>query len=416
MAPAGAAASASSPLPEPAWQSSWEAKGDPYEADVQLVDAVLDPASGDVFALGENSEVHDDHQLRRVDGETGATEWELPQPASPYSQLTLDADGGQLLLSHPVTVGGKRLLRLRALGLDGAERWSRDLVELGHVQEQVTDPASGTTCATTVAKAGPAVGGRRTQRWSFACVGRDGEPVAQRSFRRTGVTQQEELFLAVDPTRGRWYAAASREVRGQGSTVELQALDRRGRTRWQRTLSWSGRRFGSVGALTVDPARGRVLLGTAVHGGNRANSTTLTVWNSHGRRHAQRTWRGRNVDTITDLGVSADGRHYVVASVFARRGGAVADLRPGLRPRWTKRHGRGGLDDLDLVVDDARRQVLASGGDVAAYRWTGSRAWGGSPSRAYFGLDLLLDAGRGRLLAAWQEEEWPAAHLTAWRL
>ncbi|WP_185995673.1 hypothetical protein [Nocardioides campestrisoli] len=411
-------ADASGPLPEPIWQSSWEAQGDPDEARVYLIDSVLDPVTGDVFALARHSEVSDRLLLRRVDGETGATEWERPQDASAYSRLTLDADARQLLLFEQVSLAGRPRLRLHALGVDGEPRWSRDLGSFGYAQEQVTDPASGTTCTATVT-ARPRTSGsgsRRGLRWTIGCVARDGEVVALRSLDRSGSADQDELGLAVDSRRGRWYAALSRVVPGRSSTVEVQALDQHGRTRWRRTLTEGPREFRDFGALTVDPKRGRVLLGTSTYGGGKVSRGALTVWEGNGRRHAQRTWHSPRVGTISDLAVSQDGRHYVVASLGTTRGATITALRPSLRQRWTTRHTRQPVDHLDLVLDDAQRRILVAGGRLAAYRWNGSPTWAGRPVRTYLPLRLHLDTERQRLVSAWQEDYWPAAHLTAWQL
>ena len=413
---AGPAAAAKA-LPEPIWQSSWEAQGDPDEARVYLIDSVLDPVTGDVFTLARHSEVSDRLLLRRVDGDTGATEWERPQDASAYSRLTLDADARQLLLFEQVSLAGKPRLRLHALGVDGEPRWSRDLGSFGYAQEQVTDPASGTTCTATVTKRPrtSGSGSRRGLRWTIGCVSRDGEVVVQRSFDRPGSADQDELGLAVDPQRGRWYAAVSRVAPGRSSTVEVQALDQHGRTRWRRALTEGPRSFRDFGALAVDPKRGRVLLGTSVYGGGRTSRGTLTVWEGNGRRHAQHTWRSPRLGTISDLAVSQAGRHYVVASTSTARGAWITALRPSLRQRWTTRHTRQGVDSLDLVLDSQRR-ILAAGGRLAAYRWNGSGTWSGRPVRTYYSIDLHLDAARHRVVSAWQEEYWPAAHLTAWHL
>ncbi len=142
----------------------------------------------------------------------------------------------------------------------------------------------------------------------------------------------------------------------------------------------------------------------------------LTVWEGNGRRHAQRTWRSPRVGTISDLAVSQDGRHYVVASLGTTRGATITALRPSLRQRWTTRHTRQPVDHLDLVLDDAQRRILVAGGRLAAYRWNGSPTWAGRPVRTYLPLRLHLDTERQRLVSAWQEDYWPAAHLTAWQL
>ncbi|WP_185995314.1 hypothetical protein [Nocardioides campestrisoli] len=415
-APTGTAASPA--LPAPAWQSSWTAQGDPWDADVHLVDSVLDPVSGDLFAVARNSEVSDDHLVRRVDGLTGATEWEVPMELSQYSQLTIDAEARQLVISHPVPGQRKQRVRLSAFGLDGEPRWTRDLGSFGHVRQQVTDPVRGTTCILSATKgAGTGDQGGLGQRWELGCATRAGGLQFRRDWRRSGVTAQDRVGLAIDPRRGRWYVAVGRVVRNRSSAVELQALGLQGGTRWHRTLSWGPRSIGSVGALTVDPKRGRVVLGTAVDGDRVQPRTTLTVWNADGRRHAQRTWRPRLISTIDDLAVSPDGKHYVVASLLRTSGGTLRGLRPDLSHRWTTRHTRKGVEGIDLVIDEAKRRVLVAGGELSAYRWrNGSRLWRGVPGRDYVGAGLHFDPERRRLVASWWEGDWPVAHLTAWQV
>lgn len=394
------------------WESDWVTEGYPEEDDYlwyQTPETVLDPATGDVFATVTSQYVDGiGYELRRIDGSTGRIELErtlrvtrdLPETAPGSSQqLTRIAD------RHDGEVWAS------AIDFDGTPLWRRTLTTRGQVRSTHTHPVSGTTCA--VIQVRP----RHSHTGTLTCVSPSGEVLVERTLKEPGLSQ-----VTADPRRSRWYVAtmhtaAIRHSKKRREITKVRAFDADGTQVWARTQRSTRPKDGDVWltlALTVDPRRGRVALGSS-----DSRSTRVSVWKRNGRKLPGRTWSVAEDLEIQDVVFAGDGsRIFVVHSDQADHIDLVA-LRPNGRKLWQRPHSRSAHDaayfGVTLVPAADRRRVLLVGEDVAAYDWTGKRRWRGRTSSDFLGSRGHYDQQRGRFIVPWTDQGYPKAAVSAFR-
>jgi hypothetical protein len=401
---------------EPAWTSPFEVS-DPDDNDVVMGESVVDPTSGDFLTLVTNDEHPVPHRVRRVDGATGATEWEvgLDSPGSGWDlQLAIDPDGARVVAADEAAGAA-----LHSVGLDGTVQWSRSLKAPGDVADLVVDPATGTACVLTGSKAAPKRG--KAGAWRLTCTDRSGATTANRKVQRHAL-DGAPTGLAVDAGRDRWYVSGTTST-ARGSRTVVLALDAAGKRAWRRTLAHP-QDGATAGALVVDPRTHRVLLGgsstVATKGGRHParDRAHLVAWSAKGKQALRRTWSsGPGGSTVTDLAVSSAQDRVVAAT--ERRNGKVAFRLMDAEGKLLREVAQPGRDVATRVaIDPERGLVVFAGKRLAVHDLDGRPAWR-SADDDYFVHDLDHDPVRGRVVVSWTPESGPGspdAWVSAWGL
>ncbi|WP_110181179.1 hypothetical protein [Nocardioides solisilvae] len=399
---AGPPASAERAAPEeraPLWRA--DLPGVQHAPDTGFHDgAVLDPATGDVLThFHDVSQPTARTRVRRTDGDTGETVWEvgLGDHTSSATEMALDASapgGGQVVVA---TQG-----RLHAVGLDGTVRWSARPGATGDVTGLATNPSTGTTClASSDWNSRVGRGARAT--WSLACFDREGAATTVRTFQHRGLTAGP-TGLAVDAERNTWYVAGAHVVPGKGSQTVLLAYPEVGRRLWEAARRHRDR-DATVTDLVVDPVGRRVLVG-----GARGGRATLLGWTTRGRLRTDRAWRAPF--GLQDLAVDEQRRRVVVA-LMTRRGTQVRVLRP--RGRTLRRFDLAGrVGGTTLTLDPGHRRLYLPHRRLLGLTWGGTPEWRGT-ERRLDAQEVLVDAARDRVVVlATSRNPYPQLQLSAY--
>lgn len=401
--PAGAAAEARDRR-EPLWQT---ALGSAVEdqGGVSPVEAMLDPTSGDVLTLSHDFGSGDaPRRVRRTDGDTGETVWEVgigPRTGS-ATELTLDAAGQRAVVA--VSLGGGQ--RLTSIGLDGEVDWTVSSRVGGDVQALETNPVTGTTCFTTMTWEG-GFGRRARNSWHLVCHDRAGELVGRGRLRHRGIGEGPSE-LAVNPELSTWYIAGWHRRRDRGSRTLLGAFREGGPGLW-RVGHDRPRGDSRVESIAVDLGNNVVHVG----GGDRAGARLLS-WTADGRPKGDRTWAsGFSIQQLV-----ADAPRRRILTVLRRRdGGAKVLVLRSLGRQLRRFTHPGSAWAVRIGVHPDRRQVYAAGPRLAGYGWDGAREWHETGPRREV-HDLVVDGERDRVLmlsSHYDDDQDQMAHLlTAW--